>query len=131
MRKTQRVTLLRITDRVTGYNDLAFGVGRSLAGALETGFLAFLDASIAGQQACLAQIGVNIRLHDLQGARQAHFNRIGLPGDAAAFDHRGHIQMGSFFTGGYESSQDNYSERRLIEAIPIGIASDCLRNVLQ
>ena len=70
---------------------LTLGVSRSLAGFLETWFLAFLHAGIAGEQALFAQSRSPFRIDDLKRAGNAEADSFGLAGCAAAVnDERSH-----------------------------------------
>src|SRR5581483_4764129 len=71
---------------------LALAVLRGLAGLLETGLLAFLDAGVPGQEAGLLQhraVGLGGGL--VQGKNDAQAQRTGLAGDASAVDAGDHV----------------------------------------
>lgn len=63
---------------------LTLGVGRSLAGAFETWFLAFLNTGIASQQTLGAQSCAHGFIFRNKGACQTEFDSIALTAHAAA-----------------------------------------------
>src|SRR5512140_241871 len=79
-RHADRRNLLRNVRAERRWRELALGVGRGLAGALEAWLLAFLDAGIAGQEAKLAQRGSPLTVNADQRAGEAQLDRIGLAG---------------------------------------------------
>src|SRR5512140_870493 len=80
---------------------LTLRVGRSLAGTLEAGLLAFLDARIAGQETAFTHGSHILGIHLDERAGQAQYHRVCLTGDTAAGDMDSDIQGFLILAGSY------------------------------
>src|SRR5215213_10981038 len=72
--------------------DLSLGVLRSLASALETDFLSFLDACVASQQPCSLQHRTKILVGAYQRPGDSVANGPNLARNTATDDAHGHVE---------------------------------------
>src|ERR1700722_7205708 len=88
----------------------ALGKLRLLAGLLQPGLLALLDARITRQEAAALELGTQVRVGLQQRARNAVAQRSGLSGDTAAVDPRDHIHP-RLVADGLERVADHPAQR--------------------
>src|SRR5947208_10235391 len=91
-------------------NDLALAELRPLAGLLQAGLLALLDARVARQEAAALELATQVRVGVDEGAGDPVAQRAGLGADAAAV-HAGHDVHALVVADGLERLADLALER--------------------
>src|SRR6266498_2181346 len=100
--------ILRITHFGLKFinNELAFVVSGSLPSLLQTWFLAFLDAGIAGQQAILTKGRDPIAVEENERASETQANSFGLPRGSTTVHFDGNVILLGILPHRCERSQD-------------------------